>query len=533
MIADFKVLFLTNNENTMPLQNWLRERCTLISTGDRITVEYVKDIDPDLVVSFNYRYLIKGDVIAFLGKKIINLHMSYLPWNKGSHPNFWSFFEGTPKGVTIHQLEEGLDTGDIIAQKELFLREEEETFTTSYAKLLDAIITLFQENWETIRQLNWEGKHQTGRGSYHRMKDLEEVCERFSVNWECRIADYLKEYDRLEKRAYLRVDMNETIATGHMMRCLSIADALREMGREPVFITADRKPLELLESRGYEAIVLDTDWNRMEEELPVLLPLLRQRRVRKLLVDSYQVTEAYLRKLEEVTRVIYLDDLDAFPYPVSSLICYANYYPKLSYGSRGKEEGFYLGTDYMPLRQVYQNRQPKQVRSRLERILLLSGGSDNYRILRQLTEIFREKKEFQVDVVCGAFYSDFEGLKESFKDCPHLCFHQNVGNLEEFMEEADLAVSAGGTTLYELCAVGTPAVSYSFADNQLNNVEQFAREGLIPYAGDVRRDPVYERIAALLSEWDSPEKRQAASTRMQTYVDGRGAERIAALLTGE
>ncbi len=533
MIADFKVLFLTNNENTLPLQNWLRERCTLISTGDRITLEFVKGTEPDLVVSFNYRYLIKGDVIDFLGRRIINLHMSYLPWNRGSHPNFWSFFEGTPKGVTIHQLEKGLDTGDIIVQKELLLEEEKETFTTSYTKLLEAMMTLFQENWEVIRQLGWEGKHQTERGTYHRMKDLEEVCERLPVDWECGIADYLKQYDAREKKVYIRTDMNETIATGHMMRCLSIADALQEKGWETVFLTADEKPLELLERRGYKAIVLNTEWNRMEEELPVLLPILRKYRIRKLLVDSYQVTAEYFRQLEEVTRVIYLDDLDAFCYPVSSLICYANYYPKLSYGNKGKVDGFYLGTDYMPLRQVYRNRPPKPISSGLEKILILSGGSDNYHMIQQLTERFREKKEFRVAVICGAFYPDFEGLKERFEDCPHLNFYQNVENLEEFMVEADLAVSAGGTTLYELCAVGTPTISYSFADNQLKNVEQFDQDGLISYAGDVRKDQVYDRIEVLLGEYRDPLLRQERSLRMQACVDGRGAERIALLLIGE
>lgn len=117
---------------------------------------------------------------------------------------------------------------------------------------------------------------------------------------------------------YIRTDMNEVVATGHVMRCLSIADAAKEMGKDTMFIVADEKPIEMLKQRGYEAIVLHTLWNNMDRELEVLLPLIKERGINKLLVDSYQVTDSYLQRLEEVTEVFYLDDLDAFEYPVSN-----------------------------------------------------------------------------------------------------------------------------------------------------------------------------------------------------------------------
>ena len=97
------------------------------------------------------------------------------------------------------------------------------------------------------------------------------------------------------------------------------------------------------------------------------------------------------------------------------------------------------------------------------------------------------------------------------------------------MEKADLAISAGGTTLYELSAKGTPAISYSFADNQLKNVHQFEQDGLIPYAGDVRYDDVYDNIYRLYQEYDALNLRKACSERMQKVIDGQGAARIAAL----
>ena len=69
------------------------------------------------------------------------------------------------------------------------------------------------------------------------------------------------------------------------------------------------------------------------------------------------------------------------------------------------------------------------------------------------------------------------------------------------MKKADIAISAGGTTLYELCACGTPTISYSFADNQLDNVEQFQKDELIDYAGDVRKTNIFENVKKRLNQY--------------------------------
>lgn len=339
--------------------------------------------------------------------------------------------------------------------------------------------------------------------------------------------------ENLVSEIYIRADMNANIAAGHMMRCLSIADAAREQGTKTVFLTADEIPKQLLETRGYEVIVLHSDWEKKEEELDSLLAVIRERGIRKLLIDSYQVTECYLKTLEQYTEVFYLDDLDAFPYPVSHVICYANYYSQLSYAAYPFKTQFHLGTSYMPVRKVYQNCGTKKIRERIERILVLSGGSDPYHILENIVETFDGEAGIEMDVICGAFYADFEGLQKKYSSRDKLHFYQNVSNLENYMEQADLAFSAGGTTLYELCAMGTPAISYAFADNQLRNVQQFARDGIIAYAGDVRYEDVYKNLYQWYQKYKMPEERQVRSRKMQKILDGKGAARIASLLTEE
>lgn len=93
--------------------------------------------------------------------QIFNLHISLLPYNREASPNFFSFIENTPKGVTIHQIDEGLDTGPILAQKELFFDESKETFASSYEKLILEIQMLFKENWSSISDKNYQLYAQT------------------------------------------------------------------------------------------------------------------------------------------------------------------------------------------------------------------------------------------------------------------------------------------------------------------------------------------------------------------------------------
>lgn len=334
---------------------------------------------------------------------------------------------------------------------------------------------------------------------------------------------------------YIRVDMNQTIATGHVMRCLAIADALSRLGETVTFVVADENPVELLTKRGYQTIVLHTDWRDMEGELPALLAVLRQRRTTKMLIDSYQVTERYLRKLKEEISVCYMDDLNAFAYPVDMLICYANYSDGFGYPERLTGTELCLGVQYVPLRTAFQDCPAKQIPERAKRLLLLSGGTDPFHILRGMMEALMLSYEElfgrfdgEIDVICGAWNQDYNWLVEHYKEQSHVRIHRQVADMERYMQQADIAVSAGGFTLYELCACGTPAISYAFADNQLENVRRFDADGLIPYAGDWRKDDVIGNVLSLLRHLiEDAELRGKCSGQMRRQVDGRGAMRIA------
>lgn len=195
------ILFLTNNENTRDLYEWLcAGEPAVYRISNKITLEMVKAMEPSFLVSFNYRHIVPGEVLEYMQGKVVNLHTSYLPYNRGSSPNFFSFLDNTPKGVTIHLMDAGLDTGDILCQRELIFDEEKETFASTYERLLCEIKALFRENWQEIKAGTIVPQKQVGEGTCHRMKELEDIRKRVLFDWNMTVAEFRKKYSSGDER---------------------------------------------------------------------------------------------------------------------------------------------------------------------------------------------------------------------------------------------------------------------------------------------------------------------------------------------
>lgn len=154
-------------------------------------VHYLKDNHIDFAVSYGYRHIIKSDLLKHMKNRIINLHISYLPWNKGADPNLWSFLEDTPKGISIHCIDEGIDTGDIISQKFLEFNESNETLRTTYNKLSEEIIILFQTTWPLIKNGQVIKKKQHTKGSFHKLLDKDRYKHLLINGWDTPV-EYLR-----------------------------------------------------------------------------------------------------------------------------------------------------------------------------------------------------------------------------------------------------------------------------------------------------------------------------------------------------
>ena len=176
-----RVLFLGLPDS--PLLGFLEEREEFVEqTMEPLTLSFLDGKNFGFLVSYRYRHILKPEALNFFPDAAINLHPSLLPWNRGADSNLWSFIDDTPKGVTIHHLDEGVDSGDIIVQKEVDL-DEDGTLASSYEKLQKEIQSLFMQNWEKMRRGNCDRRMQPSGGSCHRLKDREKVSHLLTEGW--------------------------------------------------------------------------------------------------------------------------------------------------------------------------------------------------------------------------------------------------------------------------------------------------------------------------------------------------------------
>lgn len=199
-----KILFLSNNEISHDLFLWLKQEQNedIDFFSEKLDVETIEKYAPEFIISYNYRFIIREEVLnRFSSNNAINLHISYLPWNKGTDPNVWSFLENTPKGVTIHLLDKGIDTGDILLQKKIDINEELETLASSYKMLHKEIKRLFKNNWMKLKNNKIAPKPQSFEGTFHYKNDFEKISYILGNEcWDLPIIELKKRFKKIMKK---------------------------------------------------------------------------------------------------------------------------------------------------------------------------------------------------------------------------------------------------------------------------------------------------------------------------------------------
>ncbi|WP_024865416.1 PseG/SpsG family protein [Butyrivibrio sp. FCS014] len=347
----------------------------------------------------------------------------------------------------------------------------------------------------------------------------------------------------------IRCDANSIIASGHMMRCLTVAKEIVRQGHSVAFFVADEESEGAFRNMAADSFkdspeavsvtVLGTRWQDMEGELSALGKELSAKNISVLLVDSYKVTVTYFEKLKELCRVAYFDDLKADIYPVDILINYSGFYEKLGYeedykavtGHDGEPTRLLMGLNYAPLREQFYRADGTDVNTSVSKlkdsqtdseksaaglaekepervsILLASGGADAYGMILGTLKAAKENglvrdgssgicdpagtepmpcsTAIDWHVVVGALCKDAEKIDDFAKANPGIHIHRSVSDMAGLMRVCDLAVCAAGTMLTECAAVGLPVIFYQVADNQKYNVEFFGNTGGMLFAGDV------------------------------------------------
>ena len=348
---------------------------------------------------------------------------------------------------------------------------------------------------------------------------------------------------------FFRADGNSKIGAGHVMRCLSIAEAAMGMSEDVFFYTAGNEFSRIIQNRTITNIVLNTDFTNMESELYFFKSEILREKPNVVFVDSYYVTKDYLWSLVEYChsyggKVVYIDDVLAFAYPCDFLINYNIYGPDkkqeymdmyeqagISAGSEGHPK-FLLGLEYVPLRKQFCNLPPRIVKDNPKDILVSTGGADTAHmalaIVKQLIALTpSELRDLKFHILIGAMNEDKVEIEKLAVGCDNIELHFNVKDMLGLMQKCDVAISAAGSTLYELCATQTPTITYVVADNQIPGAEGFAKRGIMKYVGDTRMVDSSTLTLRLL-EYAISYTEEGAADKL-TYVDTNtwyGAKKI-------
>lgn len=349
----------------------------------------------------------------------------------------------------------------------------------------------------------------------------------------------------------IRADGNSVIGMGHVMRCLSIADAMKQQGVKPVFVTACEECIPMIEQRGFQTRLLTTDYRDMLSELPQLAELLAddsriktENEIKKhvILVDSYQVSTTYYRELAKLGVTACLEDMGQ-PYPVELLINYNIYgtalAPCYEEEQENKPRKTCLGVSYMPLRREFSEDVSYTLREKVTDVMITTGGSDPFFAAKSFTDAFLADKRLQeagirYHIISGPFNSHANELRELYAGNDNVIIHEKVKNMKEIMRQCDAVLTATGSTIYEVSALGVPMLVFYFAENQKRGAEEIGKKTSVINCGDFSKEQeiaVQKALTALCRCVQEKSYRELLNRQEKQLVDGKGAYRIAKALT--
>ena len=336
-----------------------------------------------------------------------------------------------------------------------------------------------------------------------------------------------------------RLDANAQVATGHMYRCIAIARECRKKGYECVFFLADDVCTDILDKAGFDYCVLNLKWDDWNYGIDTVKKAVAEKQVDCLVVDSYRATERFFTELNQVVPIFYLDDICNQKYDLNAVLHYSEWSDEriLQAVYEGTNVKVYTGMEYMPLREGF--CQAQEASDKKYEFLITTGGSDTYHVTLNVLKGMMEDcalGEATVCAVLGKMNTDCEAILELCEGHENITILQNISNMDEIMGQSRFAVTAGGTTVYELMASGVPFVCFGFSEDQCYFGERLEAHGNAKYAGDARkdRDLVVNNIMTALKQFYVMDKAEVEEQiRVNcNLIDGHGAGRVADVIIG-
>jgi len=333
--------------------------------------------------------------------------------------------------------------------------------------------------------------------------------------------------------AIVRVDGGSNIGMGHVQRCLALGSKLKKNGAEVLFICQkDEAIRKKIEQEGFEVVALRNNIE-LKEDLRDTMNTIKNHAADIVITDSYALDGRYLAEVKKlVPLLISIDDLANTSFP-SDIVINQNLHAKdLNYRSSTGKTKFLLGPEYALLREEFSNLSKRRVNEKVENILITLGGADPLNLTPEILIISGKiSRDFNITVIMGLFFENKSEIKKASRRIgKKVEFIYDSHEMSKIMFASDLAITGGGTTLYELAASGTPAISFCLAENQRKNVQGLNDYGTLINPGwgtEIDGVELREKVTKLIDDFSS---RARMSRLGRELVDGRGIERISKII---
>ncbi|MDA1129829.1 MAG: UDP-2,4-diacetamido-2,4,6-trideoxy-beta-L-altropyranose hydrolase [Chloroflexi bacterium] len=334
-------------------------------------------------------------------------------------------------------------------------------------------------------------------------------------------------------KVLFRVDADHRIGLGHLQRSLSLAAALRASGTESVFFgLADEHSGERVRGAGFPVSTLPAVDPWSSDDVSATLAAAKDHGCEAVVVDSHELGADYLALLRSGgLYVIARDDLALFPFPCQVVVNGNADAPQLPYRSTSGDTAFLLGPRYIVLGSDYQDNPPSAAAGdSVSNVLVILGGTDHYGLMPKILSSLAEAPGgFSVTAVIGPYFRNVPAVESAAEQAGRqITLVHSPDSVQQYMLQADLAISAAGQALYELAATACPTVAIQIASNQAGQMRAMEQAQAVRVAGNAEIEDVIPRltaaVSALIFDLEARVSLGAAGRRL---VDGQGAVRVA------
>lgn len=338
----------------------------------------------------------------------------------------------------------------------------------------------------------------------------------------------------VNKILLVRADAGLHIGSGHLMRCLALAQAWKDIGGHVVFVIATEAPAleKRISEEGIELVHVTVKPGSTNDARQTA-DLAQSEGASWVVVDGYHFGAEYQRQIKAAGfRILFVDDYGHAEHYWADIVLNQNIYADESlYVHRAPYTKLLLGTRYVLLRREFLKWRgwKREVPEVARKVLVTMGGSDPENVtLKAMQALGKVDIDgLEAVVVVGGDNPHYESLKKAVQGSRvSICLKKDVKEMPGLMAWADVAISGGGTTCWELAFMGLPSLILAIADNQKLNVTMLKQSGIALTLNLESKDTL-AKIGDLLQELlRSKEARMKISQRSRTIVDGSGATRV-------